>query len=238
MGVLLLLRTHTRMEVLSQMTDKSQPAETTQEPIPPAQTSEPVTTPKGEATDKQQVEPQYVTKEDMEGFAADILRRAKQSDRDRGKAIDGKLNEIKSLLEKAGTQVSVEQERAIRNQIIDQIDGDEEPQPTGQSAVPSQPAPVEQFLAGVFAEAGATVTPNDPEWKDIQAVIDRTWNDPQGLPKVLVAATKAANAKSTRTTAMQETAAARVGGGGSTTPGNVPATTGRDMLSQAYSQKK
>jgi len=115
----------------------------------------------------------------------------------------------------------------------------EQPQ-AGSAAQPTAtPSPVDKFLADVFAEAGATVTPNDPEWKDLQVVMDKTWNDPQGLPKVLVAATKAANAKAARTAAMQETAAARVGGGGSqqSTGSALDDATGLDLLKEAYKKR-
>lgn len=82
------------------------------------------------------------------------------------------------------------------------------------------------------------VTPNDPEWKGLQEVLDKTWNDPAGLPKVLVAATKAANAKAARTAAMQETAAARVGGGGTPPTGPAPAASAQELWEAAYSGKK
>lgn len=201
--------------------------------------SAPVTTPQGEAQEKQPAQPQYVTKEEMDQVLAEAIRRVKQSDRDRGKQIEGKLDEIKGLLAKAGTPIAPEQEARLRAEITNRIDSDDS-QPQGQSAVPtaSQPAPVDKFLADVFAEAGAIVTPNDPEWKGLQEVLDKTWNDPQGLPKVLVAATKAANAKAARTAAMQETAPARVGGGGTTTTGAAPAASAAELWQAAYSGKK
>lgn len=212
------------------MTVPAQPAATS-----PGQEQTPalVTTPQGEAQEKQQA-PQYVTKEELGQITEEILRRAKQSDRDRAKQINDELLEIKTLVTKTGVQITPEQEAKLREELTDKIDAELPTQ--GQSAAPtaSQPAPVDKFLADVFAEAGTQVTPNDPEWKDLQAVLDKTWNDPQGLPKVLVAATKAATAKAARTAAMQETAAARVGGGGSQITGNVSATTGLQMLEQAY----
>ena len=219
------------------MPEQTTPAAPVPGQVPP---SAPVTTPQGEAQEQQPAQPQYVTKEDMARFADEILSRAKQSDRDRSKAITSQLEEIKGMLAKAGTTLAPDQEAKLRDQIADQIDVVEQPQ-AGQSAVPppATPSPVDKFLADVFAEAGATVTPNDPEWKDLQAVMDKTWNDPQGLPKVLVAATKAANIKAARTAAMQETAAARVGGGGSqqSTGSALDDATGLDLLKEAYKKR-
>lgn len=222
------------------MTTPAQPAAPTEEPITPAQPSQPETPQPGQEAENQQAQqPQYVTKEELDQIMAETVRRVKQSDRDRGKRIEDELGKIKTLLTNAGTQVTPDVEASIRNQITDQIDGEEEPQPQGQSAVPQQsaPTPVDQFLAQVFTKAGTTVNPNDPEWKDIQKSLDDNWNNPNGLTDVLLTAHAAAQAKKTRTAAMQETAAARVGGGGSQPSGNVPATSsGRDMLESAFKQ--
>jgi len=186
-----------------------------EEAITPEPTSEAQATEQVQPQESQQTEPKYVTQEDLEGFATDILRRAKQSDRDRNKQINDELTKIKGVLEKSGAPLSEEKEAALRNTITDQIDAEDEPQPRGQSAAPPQADPVGAFLGGIFAEAGETVTENDPEWKALKKVMDDNFNNPNGLPKILVAATNAANAKKERKTSLQETATARVGGGGS-----------------------
>lgn len=218
------------------MTDQVQPAGTAPEPITHEQPSAPVTTQQGEAQEKQPAQPQYVTREELDQITENVVRRVKQSDRDRSRRVEEELAGIKALLTKAGTPITPEAEAKIRNQIVDQMDGETEPQP-GQSAAPGQaagPSPVDQFLTQVFAKAGATVTPNDPEWKEIQKSLDDNWNNPNGLPDVLLTANAAAQAKKARTAAMQETAAARVGGGGTTPTGAAPASSAAEMWQQAY----
>ena len=148
------------------------------------------------------------------------------------------LNVNREVLGLSDEQVAQAKQRIIVSAYDDAEEPQEPTPPQSQAPTASQPAPVDKFLADVFAEAGTQVTPNDPEWRDLQAVLDRTWNDPQGLPKVLVAATKAANAKAQRTAAMQETAPARVGGGGTTTTGAAPAASAAELWQAAYNGKK
>jgi hypothetical protein len=214
------------------------PVPPAEEPITPPPTSEQTTTPTGDAPEQQE-QKQYVTQEDLDRRDAELLRRFKQSDRDRTKLIDGKLNEIKGMLDKAGTPLPPEKEAALRNQITDQIDEVEPPQPQEPSAVPPQFQQQVDFLYGqmddAFQVVGAKVTPNDPEWKKhIQPALD----DPKGsFARTLVASTKAAEEKKARTASQQETADARVGGGGSHTPGNAPDdATGLDLLKAAYTK--
>jgi len=224
------------------MTDETNPAVENQGQINPGETPAQIPTEQAQPTGEAQEQPagqtpQYVTKEEMEGFAADILRRAKQSDRDRSKRIEDQLTGIKAMLEKAGTKLDAEQEANLRDQITDEIDNAEGQQPAEPREVqqPAGPSPVDQFLAGIWAEAGATVTPNDPEWAALKKVMDDNFDNPQGLTKVLLAANKAAQDKQKRTADMQETAAARVGGGDGTKAGTVPESgSARDMLADAY----
>lgn len=223
------------------MTTPAQPAAPVEEPITPVQPSQPEQPQPGREAEKQQAQqPQYVTKEELEQREAELLRRIKQSDRDRGKRIEDELGKIKTLLTNAGTQVTPDVEAKIRNQITDQIDGENEPQPQGQSAVPQQtaPDPVSQFLAQVFARAGMAVGPNDPEWRDIQKSLDDNWNNPNGLTDVVLTANSAALAKKSRTAAMQETAAARVGGGSGQITGHASDdASGLELLRQAYQKR-
>ena len=205
-----------------------------EEAINPAPTSETPATDQVQSQENQQEEPQYVTRKDLDGFATEILRRAKQSDRDRNKQINDELDKIKNVLEKAGTPVSPAQEAALRNTITDQLDAEEEPQPTGQSAARPEIDPVDKFLGGIFAETGEEVTPNDPEWQDLKKVLDDNFNNPNGLAKVTMAATKAATAKKERKASMQDTATARVGGGGDRQPAGPVDGSGRDQLEKAF----
>jgi hypothetical protein len=90
-------------------------------------------------------------------------------------------------------------------------------------------------IGNVFAQVGTNVTPADPEFQKLQATVDAAWNDPQGLTKILLAAQNAASTKAQRVAALQETAAARVvgGGGQSITPGN-SADSAHNLWENAY----
>lgn len=91
-------------------------------------------------------------------------------------------------------------------------------------------------IGNVFAEVGTTVTPADPEFKNLQATVDAAWNDPRGLTKILIAANQAANAKAQRVAALQENATARVvsGGGGQPSTGTPAGNSAAEMWSKAY----
>lgn len=218
------------------MTTPAQPAGAPQEPIPPAEPLEPTSTQPGETPESQPAQPAYVTKEELDQRDAELLRRLKQSDRDRAKQIDARLTEITGMLKQSGVQVNEAQAAAIRNQITDQIDGAGEPQPAGASAalppeVQLQVDFVYQQIDAAFQEAGTPVTPNDPEWSTVKAALD----DPRGsLAKTIVAAHNAAATKKARVTSLQGSAPARVGGGGTPPTGQVPATSVSQAWEQAY----
>jgi len=105
----------------------------------------------------------------------------------------------------------------------------------------SQVPPVEEAIAAfvndIFAEEGTYVTPADPEWKDLQAVIDATYNDPKGHVKVTKAAIAASAAKAQRVNSNSESAAARVIGSGTGTTTEAtdgPEVTGHSLFQRAH----
>lgn len=92
-------------------------------------------------------------------------------------------------------------------------------------------------IDGVFADVGEKITPADPEMKELQAVIDAAWNDPNGLVKIIRTADRLANAKKVRLQKQAETAPARIVGGGGITGGNAVTGSGREMLSSVFGRK-
>lgn len=210
---------------------------------PTTQPSAPTTPQTGAAQEQAQEQaPQVVTMEALsqllEERDAKIVARVKQSDRDRSKRIEGEIAGLRDLLSKTGVQLAPEQELKMREEIgarIDQV-ADEPQAPAGQAS-PEQGADqlIAQFVGDIFTEAGTVVTKADPEWKELQDVIDATFNDPKGHIKVTKAAFAAAEKKAQRMNSNSESAAARVvGTGGSNvtgTPADAPAS---DLWKQAY----
>lgn len=168
----------------------------------------------------QEQQPQYVTKADLDTFAKQIVGQIKQSDKDRGKRIEGELASIKELVSKTGVQLNPQQEQALREELGERIDSETSPETTSQAQLPTQQVasndPVADFAKSIFEEVGTTVTPNDPEWAKIKEALDKNFNDPTpaALARVTAAFTVAAQTKAARVSTNQETAAARVGGGG------------------------
>lgn len=191
---------------------------TPQEPLQ----SNPAPQPEQPAENAQEPKPQYVTAEDLQKRDAELLRRFKQSNRDRNTRIDEQLTSIRQLLEKPGVTLTAEQEAALREDLGNRYDAAETQDEPGNAQAPDSDQLIAQFVNDVFAEAGTQVTVNDPEWNDLQKVIQATWNDPKGGVKVTAAALKAASLKAERLKADQESAPARVvGGGGESSPGVV-----------------
>jgi len=169
--------------------------------------------------------PQYVTVEQLSQFGEQLASRLKQSDRDRTARINSEIAQIKSRLEATGVQLAPEQELKLRNRIGDEIDqpAENEPQATAGQASPASPDQlIAEFVGDIFADVGTVVTKTDPEWAELQAVIDRTFNDPKGHIKVTRAAIDAAQKKAQRTTSNSDNAAARILGGGGSQPTNTP----------------
>lgn len=187
--------------------------------------------------------PQYVTVEQLSQFGEQLASRLKQSDRDRTARINSELAQIKSRLEATGVQLAPEQELKLRDKIGNEIDEptEEESQAPAGQASPAAGADqlIAEFVGHVFKDAGTTVTRDDPEWKDLQAVIDATYNDPMGHIKVTRAAYKAAEAKAQRTTSNSESASARVlgSGGASADATDDPKVSGHALFQRAHKQK-
>jgi hypothetical protein len=165
-----------------------------------------------------------VTKEELEQIMAETLRRAKQSDKDRAKQIDEKLNAITTRLQSGGNQLTPQQVNVLREQIEEEVHV--EPKAEAQaSAVPPEVQAQTDFvyaqMDATFADVGTVVTPNDPEWTEINAVL----NDPNGsLAKLIRVSARQAEAKAVRETAQKTQAAARVvgnTGGGTSNPNNI-----------------
>lgn len=194
------------------------------------------------AQETPQATPQYVTVEQLSQFGEQLASRLKQSDRDRTAKINSEIAQIKSRLEVTGVQLAPEQELKLRDKIGNEIDqpADDVPQAQAGPASPAQGADqlIADFVGHVFKDAGTSVTKDDPEWKDLQAVIDATYNDPMGHIKVTRAAYKAAETKAQRTTANSESAAARAIGAGGAPSTNLdgPEVTGHALFQRAHKQ--
>jgi len=205
---------------------------------PQVQTSAPTTPETGAAQENAQATPQFVTMEQLSQFGEQLASRLKQSDRDRTARINGEIAQIKSRLEVTGVQLAPEQELKLRDKIgteIDEPPAENVQAQAGQASPAIGADPIAQFVGIVFQDAGTTVTKDDPEWKDLQAVIDATFNDPNGHIKVTKAAYTAAEKKAQRTTANSESAAARVlGSGGAQAAGISADAPASDFWKQAY----
>lgn len=147
------------------------------------------------------------------------------------------LEANKSVLKLTDEQVQTAQDAIIKEETMKAY----QPQPSGQQASsPQGQAPTDdmirqqvEFVYGqiqtVFDEAGAEVTPNDPEYKQIEAAM----SDPKGsLAKTLLAAGKAAETKAARVLAHKDTAKARVTGGGSSTNSTTKSLTAEEKISK------
>jgi hypothetical protein len=189
---------------------------------PPEPTSAQTTSATTEAAQETPVQPAYVTKAELEQMMTETLRRVKQSDRDRAKQTDDKLNAIRTRLETGGAQLTPSQVNVLREQIENES---EVPAQAPASALTPEMKEQADYvyaqLDATFEDVGAIVTPNDPEYKAIKEALD----DPKGsLAKVIRIAGKAAEAKAARVASQKENAAARtIGNGGSTNsdPNNI-----------------
>jgi len=194
--------------------------------------------PNAAAQEQANPNPLYVTKDDLSKFGDMLVSRMKQSDRDRSARIEKELTALKATITAANVQVTPQQEQAMREQIANQIDtATNSQEPDGQINQPdSADAFVANFLNDIFSATGTAVTKNDPEWTELQKVLDATWNDPKGAAKVSAAAVKASEAKRQRSANNQETAAARVSGGGGASIGQPQITDApaSKLWSEAY----
>lgn len=146
------------------------------------------------------------------------------------------LDANKSVLKLTDEQVQTAQDAIIKEETMKAY----QPQPSGQQASSPQQAPTDdmirqqvEFVYGqiqaVFEEAGAEVTQNDPEYKEIEAAM----SNPKGsLASTLLAASKAAEKKAARVLAQKDTAKARVTGGGSSTTAQTKPMTAEEKISK------
>jgi hypothetical protein len=189
-----------------------------------------------EATPQESQATAYVTKEDLDRFGAELLRREKQSSRDRMKAVEDKLTAIKTRLESGGGQLSQQQVAALRAQVEEDLDGGRREDAPASAITPEMQAQADYVfdqIDATFDEVGTQVTANDPEWKIVQDVLD----NPKGsLAKALLAANKAAMQKAERVSKQKGSAAARVpsGGAGQQNLSGVSANNAHDYWGRAY----
>ena len=145
------------------------------EPKAPAEDA-PATPPaEGDAEQPKPAEKEYVEKKDMTAFADEIVRRISQSTKARTQAIEDQIKSQKTLLEGAGIKIDASQEAELRKKVAETLeDQDVSPAPQG-AAVQGQDA-INAFTAEVFETEGVSITPNDPEWKELEKAL----KDPRG----------------------------------------------------------
>lgn len=193
----------------------------------------------GQSAEQAQAEqPQYVTLEALAQREADLLRRIKQSDRDRSRKIEGELGDIKALLEGSKVQLSPEQEAALRNQIVDRLDGNEpDTEPEVIADAPDPDDAVTSFVSDSLAGMGVELNPNSPHFAALQNVITETWNDPQGGKKVAQAIFEYGMKERERLTNQQNNADARTLGGGGNPATQTRLNSANDGWNRAYQKK-
>jgi len=180
-----------------------------------------VTVPETAPAGTTQTEPQKetpLTAEDYRRIAHEEAMRVAQSQVAKGENRIQKLIQEKftALEQTRGTLgLSEEQVNQAKQKIVTEAySAPEEPVNTVSPDVDQAIQFMNAEIQNVFAELGTTVSPSDPEFRDLQAKVDSAWNDPKGLAKILLAASKAATAKAGRLAKQTETASARVIGGG------------------------
>lgn len=144
----------------------------------------------------------------------------------------GALEQTKGALGLSDEQVT----QAKQKIVTDAYSSTEEPQteqptsdtPTADEAIQY----INAQIKDVFDEVGVTVTKSDPEFADLQKAVDASWNDPKGLVKILRAADKAATAKAARLQKQNQTAVARVVGGGGERTATTPKLSAKAKISQ------
>lgn len=221
---------------MTEATTTAQPGTGTATPEQPLQENQQPQS--GQSAEQTQAEqPQYVTMEALAQREADLLRRIKQSDRDRSRKIEGELGDIKALLEQSKVQLSPEQETALRNQIVDRLDGNEPDtdEPEQQFAEAADPDDaVTSFVSDSLAGMGVELNPNSPHFAALQNVITQTWNDPQGGSKVAQAIFEYGMKERDRIANQQNNADARTLGGGGTPPTQTRPSSANDAWNKAY----
>lgn len=230
------------------------------EPISPAALPEPVTptsvetpeiTPSPEVSS--QPEPQTETPLTPEQVAAIEKIADQRAFRIAQSQVAKGENRIQKLIQdkfaaldqtKGALGLSDEQVAQARQKIVADVYSATEEPPTS-TPPPTEPSVDEliQFMnaqiKSVFDDIGTAVTKADPEFADLQKAVDASWNDPNGMTKIIRAADKAATAKAARLQKQNQNAAARVvGGGGPQSSGQAPQVkSAHDAWGQAYKKE-
>lgn len=142
------------------------------------------------------------------------------------------LDKTKDTLKLTEAQVA----QAKQNIVTEAYSTEEvEPQTTQPTSTPDVDQAIQYLneqIADVFEQLGTTVTKNDPEFKALQEAVDKSWNDPKGLAKILLTASTAAAAKAARLQKNTRNAPARIVGGGSEHTPTTPSLTPSEKLSK------
>lgn len=166
-----------------------------------------------------------LTREDILNLVRTEATRIAQSQVNKGESrIQKQIQEKFAALEmaKGPLNLSPEAIEQAKQKIV--TDAYNSPQEETQTKQETQQPPAPGFDAAVqfmnaqigivFQQANQTVKPGDPEFTALQKAIDDNFSDDNGLAKILVAADRAAQAKTIRLQKQQSTAAGRVLGGG------------------------
>ena len=204
---------------------EAQPLEQEQEVENSAEISDEESEPQNQQEDK----PQYITQQDLDRLADEIIRRTRQSNKDRETRTQQQLNQMLEMLKQSGLSMSEQQQSALRQTIEQQIDDDDGQPDTPSPEFQQQVQFVYDQIQGAFADVGTDVIQGDPEFKIVMDAI----NDPRGsLAKTVLAAHKAATTKAARIASQREKAPARVGAGGGDQPPAKRNLSPEDKISQ------
>ena len=131
-------------------------------------------------------------------------------------------------------QVLDAKQKIVMNDLTAKQQDPQPSEPPVSNVAPAEDA-VASFVNSIFDTVGTRVTPQDPQWKELQTVIDENWNNPKGYVQVMMAATKAAQEKLAAKNSNSETASARVfGSGGQGQSTGTPDAPASDLWKQAY----
>lgn len=157
-------------------------------------------------------EPDYVTKDDLKQFGDSLAKRINMASRDRTNKIETQVKAIVAQLEKAGAPPSPEVTQKLREQVAEALEDDGEPAPEAPAgATDKTDNPVFDWTMEAYRTEGIEILATDPEFAAIQAAL----SDPTGtMYKYQKVVMGAIETKRQRTTSRQETADARVIGGG------------------------
>jgi len=216
------------------MTDEEvKPVEPEREPATPTTAPE---TPSDETQEPEatQEEPTFVTREELDKLLAQTKREVKQADKQRAKQIKAEMDTMKQRLEAAGVPLTPEVEQKLHAQIVDNLQDDEEEQPTG-SPTPDIPPELEDAFALMGAEK-VTIQETDPEYKEFLGPLFE--NDNSSRWQYTAAMRKAIDAKKARTLQQKEKAPLRTQIPSGQGPGEFKAESARDYARRLEEERK